>query len=353
MTSNFDLWEKDPFFPAAEEVQDSADRMESVYRKWIHDKKDGDSEEIRTELHTALGTAKWQLEDFQKAVESCSAKDARVRHQQFVVAIDNQISRTENSLRDLNGNTEMAWVNLNEGERDELAQFLTGSSPYGSSRKDEEGSSRQSLTGTNADSGKNSFHSVDLSPREAREERNGTREERNVTREEKNGTREERNGSREERNGHRRTLSASADCGGWKIAIADAEQPHLPPPRVPSLSSLMRTVESSSKLKWAKNGFRKWKGSDRLQAADSELLQPHQPSVDINACCERGKSCCLDSYDDESYNKQLHGWLGSFQRQIQRSQYQIQYSRQAQMTFWTVLIVLFMVLFVLRAICSS
>ncbi|XP_068657390.1 uncharacterized protein [Aristolochia californica] len=326
MTSNFDSWEKDPFFPAAEEVQDSADRMESVYRKWIHDRKAGDSEELRTELHTVLGTAKWQLEDFQKAVELCSAKEARVRHQQFVVAIDNLISRAENSLKDrtlTEGNTEVPWVKLNEGERDELALFLTGSLPYGSSRKDEEeGSSGHSPAEKNLDSGKNSFHSVDLGPQEPREERDG----------------------------HRRTVSASADFGSWNIAIADAEQTHRLPPRIPSLSCLMRTAESSSKLKWAKNGFRKWKVSDRLQAAESEVLQSLQPSEDTNACCERGKSCCLDTYNDESYNKQLHGWLGSVQRQIQRSQYQIQYSRPTQMTFWIVLVVFLIVFFVLRAI---
>ncbi|KAF0922022.1 hypothetical protein E2562_023982 [Oryza meyeriana var. granulata] len=35
MATSFDRWEKDPFFPAAEEVQESADRMESVYRIWV------------------------------------------------------------------------------------------------------------------------------------------------------------------------------------------------------------------------------------------------------------------------------------------------------------------------------
>lgn len=31
MTSQFDRWEKDPFFPAAEEVQESADRYTYIY----------------------------------------------------------------------------------------------------------------------------------------------------------------------------------------------------------------------------------------------------------------------------------------------------------------------------------
>lgn len=79
MATSFDRWEKDPFFPAAEEVQESADRMESVYRRWLQERKevgggavetaaerDGGgwgraAGDLRRELHTALGTAKWQV----------------------------------------------------------------------------------------------------------------------------------------------------------------------------------------------------------------------------------------------------------------------------------------------------
>jgi len=73
MATSFDRWEKDPFFLAAEEVQESADRMESVYRIWVQERSGGDLEaagvtgggptaaELRRELHTALGTAKWQV----------------------------------------------------------------------------------------------------------------------------------------------------------------------------------------------------------------------------------------------------------------------------------------------------
>jgi hypothetical protein len=103
MATSFDRWEKDPFFLAAEEVQESADRyalyrfifvlidlrsvpvpvlmdlvfvgahsrrMESVYKIWVQERS-GDPEaalggevsavELRRELHTALGTAKWQV----------------------------------------------------------------------------------------------------------------------------------------------------------------------------------------------------------------------------------------------------------------------------------------------------
>ncbi|KAF0895448.1 hypothetical protein E2562_012455 [Oryza meyeriana var. granulata] len=41
MAKSFDCWGKDPFFPAAEEVQESTARMESVYRRWLQEGKVG------------------------------------------------------------------------------------------------------------------------------------------------------------------------------------------------------------------------------------------------------------------------------------------------------------------------
>jgi hypothetical protein len=107
MATSFDRWEKDPFFLAAEEVQESADRyalyrflfvlidlryvpvpalmdlvfvgahsrrMESVYKIWVQERSGAggpeaaaalrgevSAVELRRELHTALGTAKWQV----------------------------------------------------------------------------------------------------------------------------------------------------------------------------------------------------------------------------------------------------------------------------------------------------
>ncbi|KAF5817270.1 putative syntaxin 6 [Helianthus annuus] len=47
-------------------------RMESAYRTWVRQKKEGvksvDLDELCRELQTALGTAKWQLDEFQSAV---------------------------------------------------------------------------------------------------------------------------------------------------------------------------------------------------------------------------------------------------------------------------------------------
>ncbi|KAJ8638343.1 hypothetical protein MRB53_012610 [Persea americana] len=331
MTSNFDRWEKDPFFSAAEEVQESADRMESAYRRWIHaGKNDIESdtvrEELRRDLHTALGTAKWQLEEFERAVRSsydnCLVDDAVTRHRQFVVAIENQTSNVESSLRDSvmdEGKTTLPWVRLDEGERDELALFLVGTTadlddmgPSASGKDGGDGNLMEMHGGKVLESMKNSGNLVEFGPLEMAEER---------------------------LHGHRRIASA-ADIGTWKIAVADDEDLRRPPPRILSFSSLLRTMELKSKPKWPKNwpmnGFRKWKGGDRHQVADTEPLQSHQLSRGIDACYERSKNC-LDSCD-ESYNKQLDGWLGAFQRQLQRSQYKIKYCRPVQITFWAVLV---------------
>ncbi|KAK9677572.1 hypothetical protein RND81_11G152700 [Saponaria officinalis] len=137
VANSFDLWQKDAFFSAAEEVQHSADILESAYRAWFSAKRDGissnDVEDLRRELQTALGTAKWQLEEFERAVRSsygsCRDQNIKSRHQQFIVAIESQISRAEDALREsLNeeGKQPFRWVNLNEDERDDLAMFLSG-----------------------------------------------------------------------------------------------------------------------------------------------------------------------------------------------------------------------------------
>ncbi|KAH9622307.1 hypothetical protein KSS87_011075 [Heliosperma pusillum] len=137
VANSFDSWQTDSFFSAAEEVQESADILESAYRTWFSMKRDGissnDLEELRRELQTALGTAKWQLEEFEKAVRSSYGnrrdQNSMTRHQQFIAAIESQISRAEDALKEsLNeeGKQPFRWVNLNEDERDDLAMFLSG-----------------------------------------------------------------------------------------------------------------------------------------------------------------------------------------------------------------------------------
>ncbi|XVE55794.1 hypothetical protein DITRI_Ditri03aG0185800 [Diplodiscus trichospermus] len=343
MASSFDRWEKDPFFSVAEEVQESADRMESTYRTWIHAKKDVSGtwnfEEIRTDLRTALGTTKWQLDEFERAVQSSysgsSSEDARDRHREFIVAIEDQISKIEKSLQESalsEGKASVPWVRLDEGEYNELALFLAGPSVDGGKKlppkipcRDNEiqvGINKESVP----DCSKNSNQSVEWSSSEAKGEKP---------------------------HGHRRTASASAEIGAWKIAITDDVpqqnssngQPSIPPRKVPSFSGFLNSMESVAKLKWSKNGVRKWKTVDRQQESDTELLRPPQLARGINACYGRS---CLDC--DDCYDKQLHGWYGAIQRLLQRSQYQMQYGRPIQLAVWVVLFLCLIVLIAFRTI---
>uniref|UniRef100_A0A5B7AP99 Syntaxin 6/10/61 N-terminal domain-containing protein n=1 Tax=Davidia involucrata TaxID=16924 RepID=A0A5B7AP99_DAVIN len=150
MASSFHQWQSDPLFSAAEVVQDSADRMESIFRLLLHEQSlvKGDHpdpklltsiEYHRRDLATTLETAKWQLEDFEREVslsamadKSQTRENVISRHKQFIRAIREQIIHVEKSLEDpsvgdLVRNTE--WVNLNEQDRDGLALFLSGGNP--------------------------------------------------------------------------------------------------------------------------------------------------------------------------------------------------------------------------------
>ncbi|KAE8098555.1 hypothetical protein FH972_016608 [Carpinus fangiana] len=152
MGSSLHQWESDPLFSAAEVVQDSADRMESLFRLLLHEQSLVHEEHPdpklllsidyhRRDLATTLETAKWQLEDFERAVSLSSVTDKPQmrddilsRHKQFVIAIREQIINMEKSLEDASlgdtmrmRNTE--WINLNEQDRDGLALFLSGGNP--------------------------------------------------------------------------------------------------------------------------------------------------------------------------------------------------------------------------------
>nr|CAB3465097.1 unnamed protein product [Digitaria exilis] len=85
MAEGFGRWESDPLFPAAECVQDSADRMEGVYRLLLHERKamqDSTSDakfhapiQYERDVITALGTTKWQLEQFEREVNAAAFSD--------------------------------------------------------------------------------------------------------------------------------------------------------------------------------------------------------------------------------------------------------------------------------------
>ncbi|XP_022929665.1 uncharacterized protein LOC111436178 [Cucurbita moschata] len=148
VANSFDLWKKDGFFSAAEQVQESADTMEFAYRTWVREIREGlspdDLDELRREVQTALGTAKWQLEEFEKAVRvsyrARSEEHLLERHRLFIAAIGNQISHIEAALResyDKEGKKPLRWVNLNEEECDDLATFLSGTCQVPRSAKTE------------------------------------------------------------------------------------------------------------------------------------------------------------------------------------------------------------------------
>ncbi|KAL4372406.1 hypothetical protein AHAS_Ahas06G0262600 [Arachis hypogaea] len=307
MTSNFDRWEKDPFFEAAEEVQESADRLESAYRTWIRSTKDDssvwNSDELRRDLNTALGTAKWQLDEFNRAVKSSysrsSIEDTRNRHRDFVAAIDEKITKVEYSLYESDqsgGEAPRPWAHLDEGEQDELALFLSGMPATGNPR----------LVDTNSVSNcsKNAHALSGLG--EAKEDR---------------------------LNAHRRAASASADIGSWKIAVSDDAQQWSsssgssgPMPKVASLSAFLSSMGSVPVLKWPRNGYRKL----NHQEPDNALLPMTELKKGNKASFEKSQSCLESS--DESYDKQLYGWYGAIQRQIRRSQYQMRYSQPVRIT---------------------
>lgn len=315
MASSFDRWEKDPFFYAAEEVQESADRMESTYRTWIHAKKDTSGawklEELSRDLNTTLGTTKWQLEEFQKAVQSSykggSNEDSKDRHLQFIVAMEDQISKIEKSLRESavsEGKTTLPWVQLDEGERNELESFL----------------------------------SVPSLPE-------GT-----------NGNGKDSKDSRDKSHGHRRTASASANMAEWEIRIPDngiqqnpsKVQPPLPPRKIPSVSGFLNSMESVSNLKWPTNSVRKWKAADCQNETDLELLRSPQTTRSIDDFYGKSKDCL--GCDDDCYDKHLHSWYGAIQRQLQRSQYLVQYSRPVQLAFSMILFICLIILIAVRSV---
>ncbi|CAH1429745.1 unnamed protein product [Lactuca virosa] len=300
MASHLDRWEKDPFFRAAEEVQESADRMDSTYRTLIHASKEPsvwNSDVVRRDLRTAIGTTKWQLEEFERAVLSSynktSTDNTKDRHRDFINAIETQISRVETSWNDSfssTGKPPRPWVKLNEVERKELALFLAGSGTRGSDEQQPAKTRRKQKAAAAA----------------AKEKKFS---------------------------GHRRAASASADIGSWKITVDDdVGKGEKAPRKIPSFSGLLNTLEyTASKLKWPKNGYRKLK-----QEVDvGPLIQIHDMS-------------CPEHYDGH-HDRWLHMWCGAIQRQLQRLQYYMLYSCRTQTIFWVVVICL-LALLVLHSI---
>ncbi|KAJ7971555.1 putative Syntaxin/t-SNARE family protein [Quillaja saponaria] len=175
MASSLHRWESDPLFSAAEVIQDSADRMESIFHLLLHELSVGQGdhpdpslltsiEYHRRDLATTLETAKWQLEDFERAVgfsaetnPSQMREDIISRHRQFIRAIREHIIHVEDAaMGDHRINTE--WLQLNEQDRDKLASFLSGgnSTEHTDHNDSEESSLRRFLSPTTASNSQDS-----------------------------------------------------------------------------------------------------------------------------------------------------------------------------------------------------
>ncbi|KAK9274914.1 hypothetical protein L1049_022169 [Liquidambar formosana] len=272
VANSFDLWRKDVFFSAAEEVQESADIMESAYRSWVRERREGltpeDLDELRRELQTALGTAKWQLEEFDRAVRlshgSRSNDNSTTRHKQFVAAIENQISRVEAALMESfneEGKQPLRWVNLNQEECDDLAMFLSGTSGTSQAPKDEcmeLGPSKKSSLRESPYKRKD----VDLSPDtscniDIPDEANGFKDVVTINKDAKFVIELEAkeilersddiNCQADRATGSRRTWS-SPNIGAWKIVIADEDEQR---------KTLKSDIEATPKEKGSKPVF--WK----------------------------------------------------------------------------------------------
>ncbi|KAL6995412.1 hypothetical protein U1Q18_005549 [Sarracenia purpurea var. burkii] len=287
-----------------------------------------------------------QLEEFERAVKSSYNKsvddNAKERHRQFIIAIECHISKIESSLHESaisDGKPPLPWVHLDDRECHELALFLSGP-PMHTDKIYAKNHGKDGLLAmpqeTDDRSTKESLnysrHSVEWNLVEAVDEKLP---------------------------GHRRTASAGPDIGFLKIEVADdvfpqstsSGRPGPPPRKIPSVSGWLSTMETASKLKWSKNGYRKLKNMDHSQEPDNTLSQSQQvtkyvanayipafSAKGINACSERSKSCLDGSSGcDDCYEKQLYGWYGAIQRLLQRSQYQMQYSRPIQMVLSMVL----------------
>ncbi|KAJ9548360.1 hypothetical protein OSB04_020903, partial [Centaurea solstitialis] len=232
VANSFDLWQKDIFFSAAEEVQASADIMESAYRTWVRQKREGltssDLDELCRELQTALGTTKWQLDEFQRAVRMSyrnTVEDVRMtRHKQFVSAIASQISRVESALKEYFNDEvrkPLRWVNLDEEECDDLAMFLSGCPKDSESDINDSLDYMASCNDVNNKGCVNQSYVLEVGPVEVL------------------GTSDGSSGQTDRRAGSRRTWG-SQDVGPLKITIdRDDEQKKL----------LMLNVESMSKDK--------------------------------------------------------------------------------------------------------
>ncbi|XP_059636274.1 uncharacterized protein LOC132278497 [Cornus florida] len=336
VANSFDLWQKDAFFSAAEEVQQSADIMESAYRTWVKERREGlrarDLDELCRELQTALGTAKWQLEEFERAVRmsyrSHSDDITTARHTQFVAAIENQISRVEAAVKESfyeEGKQPFRWVNLDEEECDSLAAFLSGTllasqakQALGNSTND---SFHEAQYKRAADFNINTAYEKDIPNQNGGFEDVVATEKDSklvirIEAEEISQTRDDMSCQADRTNGTRRTWS-SPDFGAWKIVIADEDE---------QKKALLQSMDATPKEKGSKSVFSKQRCGDYHLAKRGVLSYTQLRGI--------------------NWINQILGWFRGYQRQLQ-SPLHLQIGHSLQFTLALMLTIFLIVPFVL------
>ncbi|XP_062078627.1 uncharacterized protein LOC133783105 [Humulus lupulus] len=329
VANSFDLWQKDAFFSAAEEVQESADIMESAYRTWVRERRERPEmenlDELCRELQTALGTAKWQLEEFERAVRLSyghrSDDHSTARHSQFIAAIESQISRVEAALRESyieQGKQPLRWVNLDEDERDDLAAFLSGTTQIVPSDRDESlelrPSTKSTLLENQIKEKATSLEPNASSQRDTLDEIVCVKDELNLNKDVNYAIELENVGSRNdvicqaERTANTRRTWSTPNFGALKIVIADDRQ---------NENNLMSEYENTPKEKGSKLVFWKKKSAELSQANGAVNL--------LN---------------------QLFGWVSGSQRPLQNSP-RLHYGRSVQVTLVLMLTIFLIVPFLL------
>ncbi|KAM0899604.1 hypothetical protein ACQ4PT_021201 [Festuca glaucescens] len=322
-SGGLEQWQKDGFFQAAEEVQESADLMESTYRTWVHERSSGaNSEElndVQRELQTVLGTAKWQLEQFERAVRLSNDKYSLeagtvARRRQFIVAIEDQISRVEKATNDSkieNGSRGLNWVKLDEDEQNDLVAFLSAPAQLSRETRKREGSYHSPPRQKNVLVGANNHmdmvgiskdrHTFEASPMEI------------------SNVESEVCGLAEQLNVHRTNLSSSD--AHWKINIGDDkdDERKLSPKRVEvsskttTLSGILKGTEYLTKMRWLRNSLWKSKSDEHLPLRYDVPNQLDFRGVTLLAqrfsgLTERSRSC-FNMWKDNSRNSGRTGGL--------------------------------------------
>lgn len=177
----------------------------------------------------------------------------------------------ENYLREVNmenGESSVRWVRLDEGERDELEQFLSCPSIKAKEESLVPASADcrvgNNLVGMNGEASisysKDAFRSNEISSLQMRD--------RNMY-------------------GCHRSASCAGDIGASTVTIpsegedtsgSSDDRTNLPPPRVLSFSVLSSALDSTSMMGWYKNGFRKWTARNQDEVTESITLRNHESS---------------------------------------------------------------------------